>query len=392
MRSIVGMQLRFLVWLQALRPPTLRSAWPRAPLPLRGNHTLFSAPRRQHCAKVMWHWLTRARLEALRGFTDLIDRSPTRDVCLVVWVALFLSPGAYGFAQFWRVALGVVCFLPLVVLGPDPAPSTLNASIVPLAKSRSYLQLSLDTYAAVVVFGGIALSATSLPYSAFVVIDMRMSIAVAWGTAVLVVCTVALSRIWAGCLLVHQAVLGTLAGAGTLGLAHVLRHHFFTHRFWRVDTKRGATLHTSLAAVLVIVALLTFALRSEGQESAFGSVPRSEYLRVLQNIMSVDGSTVGDAVRQQGRGRGARAQRGGGGGRGSRSGGRRADHLTMEQELEERRAERRRERERRRFDSFGNLTVKMKRYADDARAERLSARTKEDARRLREMSQQRRAR
>ena len=388
---MLAVQLRFAVWLQTLRPPTLRSAWPRAPVPLRGKHSLYGAARRQYCAKVARHWLTRAGLEALRGFTDLIDRSPTRDVCLVVWVALFLSPGAYGFAQFWRVALGVLCFLPLVVLGPDPAPSALDARIVPLAKSRSYLQLSLDTYAAVVVFGGIALSATSLPYSAFVVIDMRMSIAVAWGTAVLVVCTVALSRIWAGCLLVHQAVLGAFAGAATLGLAHVLRHHFFTHRVWRVDTKRGATLHTSLAALLVIIALLTFALRSEGQESAFGSVPRSEYLRVLQNIMSTDGSTVGDAVRQQGRSRGVRAQRGGGGG-GSRSGGGRADRLTMEQELEERRAERRRERERRRFDSFGNLTVKMKRYAQDARAERLSARTKEDERLLREQLSQRRER
>ena len=51
--------------------------------------------------------------------------------------------------------------------------------------------------------------------------------------------------------------------------------------------------------VLIIVALLTFALRSEGQDSAFGSVPRSEYIRVLQNIMNTDGSTVGDEVRQQ---------------------------------------------------------------------------------------------
>ena len=54
-----------------------------------------------------------------------------------------------------------------------------------------------------------------------------------------------------------------------------------------------------LAVVLIIVALLTFALRSEGQDSAFGSVPRSEYIRVLQNIMNTDGSTVGDEVRQQ---------------------------------------------------------------------------------------------
>ena len=41
------------------------------------------------------------------------------------------------------------------------------------------------------------------------------------------------------------------------------------------------------------------AVQAVQDDSAFGSVPRSEYIRVLQNIMNTDGSTVGDEVRQQ---------------------------------------------------------------------------------------------
>ena len=66
--------------------------------------------------------------------------------------------------------------------------------------------------------------------------------------------------------------------------------------------------------------------------------------------------------------------RGGQGGAPTRGvGGSGADRLTMEQELERRKEERRKERLRRRFDSFGNLTVKLKRYHEGAQAARLHA-------------------
>ena len=238
-------QHRVLLYLQSQRPPRLRSTWPRAPIAPRGKLKRCGTARLRHARRLACHYVGAVRREALRGLGDLIDFDPTRDVCLVVWFALFLSPVAYGFVQFWRIALALALFLPLVLVGPSRAPKEREPRLAPLARSRAYSQMSLDVFAAVVVFGGIALSSTALPASAFLLLDMRMSIAVAWGAAWTVVAVVAVTRVYACCVLPHQAILGGVAGVAELGLAHVLRHHFFTHVVWRLDSKIGTRVHTA---------------------------------------------------------------------------------------------------------------------------------------------------
>uniref|UniRef100_A0A7S2Y483 Phosphatidic acid phosphatase type 2/haloperoxidase domain-containing protein n=1 Tax=Fibrocapsa japonica TaxID=94617 RepID=A0A7S2Y483_9STRA len=204
-------------------------------------------------------------------FEKLTSNSPLADVSLLTWVAFIVALSEFGFPYLWICSGNLIVAQVLRFMLGCERPFNYDRQLRPTTDRHefSYGFPSLETHMAVVVFGFICVKCWTWMWWPLVPLFVAFTV------------FVGMTRVYSYARFVHQVALSWVTGGLGLGLGILAwaqlaawKFRYQNHIYW---------LAVVGAAFGVVVGLWI----ENGDTSRFGlGVPRSEYVRVLSNIVS----------------------------------------------------------------------------------------------------------
>ncbi|CAM9337523.1 unnamed protein product [Ascophyllum nodosum] len=211
-----------------------------------------------------------------RNLARVVSRQPLRDISVVTWFAFSMGCHQFGFHFFWACCANLLLAGFIRLLVGAPRPFMFDSRLRPLTDryETSHGFPSLETHMATVVVGWWVES-----------IDARGGMqSIARLLAVIYICFVGFTRVYACSRFVHQVLLSVITGAVGLFFGWRLSVHLNSFDLLFRHHVRGTI-------VVLIIALGFVSYHVENNTSELMGIKKQEYVRVLANIINESGQT-----------------------------------------------------------------------------------------------------
>ena len=206
----------------------------------------------------------RDTLPLLRPLKLVLSWHPLKDITVIVWIAFLVSLAWIGYTLcFEFMSIAIVSFAANWLMGVR-RPSDLDHRIKQLSNISPYAFPSMEITMAAVLSTSMA-EAWGTPWG--------------WSVGYAVVAFLCFTRVYAAAYLPHQLVFSWVWGAAGIVLVR-----YITASIW----KKRVPDHWKIVSAFTMFALVAcwVAYRAERNASPFMRIPKSEYSRVLTNIMN----------------------------------------------------------------------------------------------------------
>lgn len=216
----------------------------------------------------------RDTLPLLRPLKLVLSWHPLKDITVIVWIAFLVSLAWIGYTLcFEFMSIAIVSFAANWLMGVR-RPSDLDHRIKQLSNISPYAFPSMEITMAAVLSTSMA-EAWGTPWG--------------WSVGYAVVAFLCFTRVYAAAYLPHQLVFSWVWGAAGIVLVR-----YITASIW----KKRVPDHWKIVSAFTMFALVAcwVAYRAERNASPFMRIPKSEYTRVLTNIMNQEpeNNTMGE--------------------------------------------------------------------------------------------------
>lgn len=202
-----------------------------------------------------------------QNMAKIVSKYPWQDICLLTWIGCIVGLVEVGSSFFWIVSLNLCASFVLRKLLEAKRPLEYDRRMKPLTdtNAESFGFPSLESYMAVVISCALA---PRFPYLWFYLLSGAITLLIGF------------SRVYTRARFPHQ-----IAGSWVLGvlgynvLGRVVKAHLTLGKMEKFT-------HHSGVGFLVLLGLAHVALNIENNDSRLMWVPKSEFVRVLGDIMN----------------------------------------------------------------------------------------------------------
>eukprot|EP01038_Epipyxis_sp_PR26KG_P009209 gene9209-12419_t len=198
--------------------------------------------------------------------SNIVSKHPWRDIGMILWAFFAIGVFEIGASHFWVVMMNITVAAVLARLLEAKRPVEFDIKLQPLSdiSAESYGFPSRESYISIVIMGHILIHLKSILFSPI---------------AIIVIFITGFSRIFAKSRFPHQIVGSWVLGVVGLGVGMHCCDKMEFHKMTDFD-------HNKCIGFVIICLLCYFALSIENNDSRLLNIPKSEFIKVVSDIIS----------------------------------------------------------------------------------------------------------